>query len=82
MTRRVFPQESPVSTEDVEKNSQFRGSCVPDSLSVAPVRSDNGEVVGERAIHIDVTVQRKASGAAHRLAAIIEQTMGADQIHI
>jgi PAS domain S-box-containing protein len=50
------------------------GTVFPVSLSVAPVRGEDGAVVGATAVHHDVTEQGKAFQAAQRLAAIVESS--------
>jgi two-component system sensor histidine kinase VicK len=50
------------------------GSMVPVSLTVAPIRDDDGMIVGTSAIHRDVTEQRWAFEAAQRMAAIVESS--------
>ena len=48
------------------------GSVFPVSLTVAPIRDENGVIVGVSGVHRDVTEQRKALAVAERLAAIVE----------
>jgi PAS domain S-box-containing protein len=61
------------------ENSETRrvrkdGTVFPISLSVAPVRDEDGAVVGATAVHRDVTEQARAIQAAQRLAAIVESS--------
>jgi PAS domain S-box-containing protein len=48
------------------------GSMVPVSLTVAPMRDEDGVIVGAAEVHRDVTEQRQAFEVAQRMAAIIE----------
>jgi PAS domain S-box-containing protein len=48
------------------------GSLVPVSLTVSPIRDEDGVVVGAGAVHRDVTEQRQAFETAQRMAAIVE----------
>src|SRR5665648_202095 len=48
------------------------GREVPVSITVAPIRDEDGVVVGASADHRDVTEQRKAYEASHRMSAIVE----------
>ena len=50
------------------------GTTFPVSITVAPIRDVDGEVVGASAIHRDVTEQRQAFEAAQRMAAIVESS--------
>jgi PAS domain S-box-containing protein len=50
------------------------GTVVPVSVTVAPVRDDDGVIVGSSAVARDVTEQRRAFETAQRLAAIIEDS--------
>jgi PAS domain S-box-containing protein len=50
------------------------GTKFPVSITVAPIRNADGEVVGTSAIHRDVTEQRQAFEAAQRMAAIVENS--------
>jgi len=50
------------------------GTVFPVSLSVAPVRDEDGAVVGATAVIRDVTEQREAFQAVQRLAAIVESS--------
>jgi PAS domain S-box-containing protein len=47
-------------------------TVVPVSVTVAPIRDEEGEIVGASAVHHDVTQQRQAFEAAQRIAAIVE----------
>jgi len=47
-------------------------TVVPVSLTVAPIRDEEGKIVGASAVHRDVTQQRQAFEAAQRIAAIVE----------
>jgi PAS domain S-box-containing protein len=53
------------------------GTAAPVSLTVAPIRDEDGEVVGACAVHRDVTEARQAFEAAQRLAAIVEGSQDA-----
>jgi PAS domain S-box-containing protein len=48
------------------------GTVVPVSLTVSPIRDENGALVGASTIARDVTEQRQAFEAAQRMAAIVE----------
>ncbi len=48
------------------------GTVFPVSITVAPIRTEDGEIVGVSAVHRDVTEQRAAVELAERLAAIVE----------
>jgi len=48
------------------------GTEVPVSITVAPIRDEDGVVVGASAVHRDVTQQRQAFEASQRMAAIVE----------
>jgi len=50
------------------------GTVVPVSITAAPIRDENGTVVGVTAVHRDVSTQRQAFEAARRLAAIVESS--------
>ena len=50
------------------------GTVVPVSSTVAPFRDESGVVVGASAVHRDVTEQRQAHEAAHRMSAIVESS--------
>jgi PAS domain S-box-containing protein len=50
------------------------GTLVPVSLTVAPIRDENGAVVGASGVHRDVTEQRQAFETAQRMAAIVESS--------
>ena len=48
------------------------GVVVPVLITVAPIRDEDGVIVGASAVHRDETEQRQASEAAQRLAALVE----------
>ena len=48
------------------------GTLVPVSITFAPIRDEDGTVVGGSSVHRDVTAQRQGLQAAQSLAAIIE----------
>jgi PAS domain S-box-containing protein len=48
------------------------GSAVPVSITVAPIRDDDGEIVGASATYHDVTESRRAHELAERMAALVE----------
>jgi len=48
------------------------GSRVPVSLTVAPIRDEDGAIVGLSVVHRDVTEQMRAFEASQRLAAIVD----------
>jgi len=50
------------------------GSVVPVSLTVAPIRDQNGVIIGASAVHRDVTEQRRAFEVAQRMEAIVESS--------
>jgi len=50
------------------------GTTFPVSLTVAPIRDEDGVVVGASAVHRDVTEQRRAFELAQRMAAIVESS--------
>jgi len=50
------------------------GSMVPVSLTVAPMRDEDGVIIGAAALHRDVTEQRQAFEVAQRMAAIVESS--------
>ena len=50
------------------------GTLLPVSVTVAPVRDEDGVIVGSSAVARDVTEQRRAFETAQRMAAIIEDT--------
>jgi PAS domain S-box-containing protein len=50
------------------------GTVVPVSVTVAPIRDEDGEIVGASAVHHDVTQQRQAFEAAQRTAAVVESS--------
>ena len=50
------------------------GTVVPVSVTVAPIRDEDGVIVGASGVHRDVTEQRRAFEVAQRLAAIVESS--------
>jgi PAS domain S-box-containing protein len=50
------------------------GTVFPVSVTVAPIRDEDGVIVGSSAVARDVTEQRRAFEAAQRMAAIIEDS--------
>ncbi|HEY5249689.1 MAG TPA: PAS domain S-box protein [Dermatophilaceae bacterium] len=50
------------------------GTVFPASITMAPIRDEDGAVVGASVICRDVTEQRKAFEAAQRMAAIVESS--------
>ena len=50
------------------------GTVFPASVTVAPIRDEDGVVIGTTAIPRDVTEQRKAFESAQRMAAIVENS--------
>jgi hypothetical protein len=48
------------------------GRKVPVSITVAPIRDEDGLVVGASAVHRDVTEQRRAFEASQHMSAIVE----------
>jgi PAS domain S-box-containing protein len=50
------------------------GTVFPVSVTVGPIRDEDGVVVGASAVARDVTEQRRAFEAAQRMAAIVEST--------
>jgi PAS domain S-box-containing protein len=50
------------------------GTMLPVSITIAPIRDADGEVVGTSAIHRDVTEQKRAFETAQRMAAIVEDS--------
>jgi PAS domain S-box-containing protein len=50
------------------------GSVVPVSLTVAPIRDEDGAIVGVSAVHRDVSEQRRAFELAQRMKAIVESS--------
>jgi len=48
------------------------GTMVPVSLTVAPIRDEDGVVVGASGVHRDVTEQRQASAVAQHMVSIVE----------
>jgi PAS domain S-box-containing protein len=53
------------------------GTVVPVSVTVAPIRDEDGEIVGASAVHHDVTQQRQAFEAAQRISAVVESSTDA-----
>jgi PAS domain S-box-containing protein len=60
----------PLETSHIRKD----GTVVSVSVTTAPIRDEDGVVVGVCAIHRDITEQKKASEAAQHMAAIIESS--------
>jgi PAS domain S-box-containing protein len=60
----------PAETTLVRKD----GTAVPVSIASAPIRDEDGLVVGASVVHRDVTEQRRAMEAAQRMAAIVESS--------
>jgi PAS domain S-box-containing protein len=50
------------------------GTVFPVSITVGPIRDDDGVIVGSSAVARDVSEQRRAFEAAQRMAAIVEST--------
>jgi PAS domain S-box-containing protein len=50
------------------------GTVFPVSVTVGPIRDDDGVIVGSSAVARDVTEQRRAFQAAQRMAAIVESS--------
>jgi len=50
------------------------GGAVPVSITIAPIRDEDGTVVGVSGVHRDVTEQRQAFEAAQRMAAIVKHS--------
>jgi PAS domain S-box-containing protein len=50
------------------------GTVFPVSVTVGPIRDDDGVIVGSSAVARDVTEQRRAFHAAQRMAAIVESS--------
>jgi len=48
------------------------GTLVPVSITIAPIRDEDGLIVGASGVHRDVTEQRQALAVAQRMAAIVE----------
>jgi len=48
------------------------GTVVSVSITIAPIRDEDGAVVGASAVHRDISAQRQAFEAAQRMAAIVE----------
>ncbi len=48
------------------------GAELPVSITVAPIRNEDGEIVGASAVHRDVTEQRQAFEVGERMAAMVE----------
>src|SRR5664280_2876339 len=57
-----------LETKRIRKN----GTVFPVSLTVSPIRDENGAVVGTSVIHRDLSEQKGALAAAQRMAAIVE----------
>ena len=57
-----------LETERVRRD----GSVIPVSVTIAPIRDTDGEIVGASVICRDVTEQRKATEVSQRMAAIVE----------
>jgi PAS domain S-box-containing protein len=53
------------------------GTVVPVSLTVAPIRDEEGKIVGASAVHRDVTLHKQAFEAAQRIAAVVESSSDA-----
>ena len=53
------------------------GKVLPVSVTVAPIRDEEGKIVGASAAHRDVTEQRQAFEAAQRIAAVVESSSDA-----
>jgi PAS domain S-box-containing protein len=54
--------------------AQKDGTVVSVSITIAPIRDEDGVVVGASAVHRDVTEQRLALAVAQRAAAIVENS--------
>jgi PAS domain S-box-containing protein len=50
------------------------GTVFPASVTVAPIRDEDGEIIGTSAMVRDVTEQRRAFETAQRMAAIVESS--------
>jgi PAS domain S-box-containing protein len=50
------------------------GTVVPVSLTIAPIRAEDGKIVGVCTIHRDVTEQGRAFDVAQRMEAIVESS--------
>jgi len=50
------------------------GTLIPVSINIAPIRDEDGVIVGASAVHRDVTHQRQAFEATQRMAAIVENS--------
>ncbi len=48
------------------------GVELPVSITISPIRDEDGEIVGATAIHRDITEQKKAFETAQRMTAIVE----------
>ena len=48
------------------------GTVFPVSVTIAPIRDEDGVIVGASAVHRDVTEQRQAFEVAQRMAAIVQ----------
>ena len=53
------------------------GKVLPVSVTVAPIRDEEGKIVGASAVHRDVTLQAQAFEAAQRIAAVVESSSDA-----
>jgi PAS domain S-box-containing protein len=63
------------AVEDLETNGVRKdGTVVLVSITIAPIRDEDGEIVGASAVHRDVTEQRQAMAVAQRMAAIVESS--------
>jgi PAS domain S-box-containing protein len=52
--------------------SRKDGTELPVAITVAPIRSEDGEIVGASAVHRDATEQRRAFEVGERMAAMVE----------
>jgi PAS domain S-box-containing protein len=50
------------------------GTVVPVSITIAPIRDEDGTIIGVSGVHRDVTEQRQAFEAAQRMAAIVKHS--------
>ena len=55
-------------------NVRKDGTAFPVSITIAPIRDEDGAVVGASGVHRDVTEQRQALTLAQRMAAIVENS--------
>jgi PAS domain S-box-containing protein len=53
------------------------GTVFPVSLTVSPIRDENGTIFGTSAVHRDLTDEKKALAVAQRMAAIVESSQDA-----